>query len=302
MFTNLKTSKTVHKNNLNNKNEKDVNILKKPINRLGSLSAKHSFKHSINYNINVNNTNQNDIINILNFANDIYQKDEHMEKDLVTKKVNINDLSKSDKAYFSPSSNSKKKLIIQFNSGDKIRKSNNEEDTKKVTNKMWKSSKIIPKNSKEKMNFSNFLNLKQNYLNENIAFNNNSKDKNDEINLNKLNGKNIINAGDFTTKTSKNLNYNFNKPKPKSIKKMKTRTKKCDKRNSKNKQKNSFKSIKSINKIDNQGQVKIIKEKEEVPNNDDCKNNKNNKNIKKNFLEFWQFLCCWNSRINDSGD
>jgi hypothetical protein len=262
-------------------------------NKLGSLGNKKRINNNI---INVKNSSQKDVMNLLKFTNNIYQKDEHLNKGMLTKKLNINEISNLDNTYFSPSSNQnfKKKLIIQFNSGDKIRKPSNEESLKRLVNKMSKSSKMLRRSNDEKINFSNFLILKQNNQKENMS---DSSSKNIEDII--FNSNFRFNSGDCTTKTPKNFHFKFNQYKFFKKNKSKKKTKKKEK---KGKQKKSSKSIKNNNTINNQileikNEIINIKQKDVISKDDE---NKIKKEQKKPFFKFCNLLCCWNSKLNDS--
>ena len=109
---------------------------------------KHEIKNNINYNININNSNANEFLNIIKFTNNLYTGDNHLQKEMPTKKVNINNLSKFDKNFNKDST--KKKLFIQFGLENKKRKS-------------FKTSNEIPQdnvdNKDKKTNFTNYMNV-----------------------------------------------------------------------------------------------------------------------------------------------
>ena len=230
-------------------------------------------KHNINYNININNSNTNEIFDLLKFTNNLYNQEGHLQKELPTKKLDINNLSKFDKNFNKDLT--KKKLFIQFGLNDIKRKS-------------FKSSNEIPKDNKDITNFSNYLKIKQKEINENGEDSNESEES--------INNNYNLNRGDYTSKSTKNAQFNFNRPKNKKSKKIKNNKtiheqieQENEKDNSKPKSRQTTKTKKESSKKFSK-QISIIKNggKEE-----DLKVNNDKKEKKKKF-NLWSCFCCLN--------
>ena len=235
-------------------------------------------KHNINYNININNSNTNEIFDLLKFTNNLYNQEKHLKKEIPTKKLDINNLSKFDKNFNNYLT--KKKLFIQFGLNNKRRKS-------------FRSSNEIPKDD-NKTNFSNYLKFKSNQIIEN-----NDESNEYEENINKIN---YIKEY-YTSKSTKNAQLIFNKPKIKKNSKIlknkiiyEQSEKENEKENSKLKQ--TTKTKKESSKKLNKKISKIInvekKEKEK-----EAKINTDKKEKKKKF-HFLSCFCCLNKELNDS--
>ena len=232
-------------------------------------------KHNINYNININNSNTNEILDLLKFTNNLYNKDNHLQKEIPTKKLDINNISKFDKNF--NKGLAKKKLYIQFGLNNVKRKS-------------FKSTKDIPKDNRNKINFSNYIQFKQNQNIENSE-DSNEYEENKTINISK---------GNFTSKSSKKNIFHFNKSKKKKNKKMKSKVifeqseKENENSNPKSKRtKNSKKG--SSKKFIEQVPQQMVEEKEKELKID---NDKKEKKYKFNLCH--RFFCCLNSELNDS--
>ena len=281
-------------------------------NRIQNHNAKQEIKHNINYNININNSNPNDLLNILKLTNNIYSGESHLQKEIPTKKLNINNLTKLDNN-FNNNDSTKNKLIIQFGLKNKDRKS-------------FKSSKNVKSNIK-KTSFSNYLNLKGDNEDEMVYENkieSSESDENNKINEHEHEHNNTHNfiIGNTSSKSEKNSLLIFNKPKrKKSRSKFKSdKNKKVKNKIKKESSKNTRKSSKSnktnkdinkdINKINNiaKNQINTIKEEDNneenkiensnIKNNNENDNEKNeeeNKKKKKNKFRLCSFFCCLNS-------
>ena len=83
-------------------------------NRIQNHNAKQEIKHNINYNININNSNPNDLLNILKLTNNIYSGESHLQKEIQTKKLNINNLTKFDNNFNNNDSTKNKLITLKF--------------------------------------------------------------------------------------------------------------------------------------------------------------------------------------------
>ena len=283
-------NKSFHKSNSINIKipEKDIKIINdenqnNKTSKFENLNSNNT-RQNINYNINVNNNNnQNNIINILKLTKNIYEEEEHFKKDLIPKKISSNNLSKFIKKPFVSSKN-----IIHQNlniglSANKIK--DTEEINKLRIKKMSKSSKFIEKKITKK-NIINLIQIEQKYNNDDhLSFNLNEESKN--IN-NKTNQNNTINDKDLEQKKNNNIK----------LKKSKTfKKKKYKKKNSKKCiELKSIKTIKSSNESINQILKLKNKKNEEVSKENDF----NNYNKKNKLFKFVNFLCCFNSKLNDT--
>ena len=256
---------------------------------------------------NIYDYNDNEIINLFHFANNLYQNDEHLSKNIISKKIDTNDISK-EKSFINvgrtSSMHQKKKLIINFGLNEQENqsiknlikenggKSNEENINTNSKNKQFSSIK-------EKNTFSNFLKStpKLNYP---------KKNRGDETYKNihwrkafNLNEKGKINGlqnfdGDMTAKNSK-------------IKFLKVRTfknkmscdldkkfeesnkKKINKINSPKSNKKKKKRVDSINSFKNKtNELENLKKEKEDNQNQEI--NVNNIKKKKKFCLF----CCFN--------
>ena len=179
----------VENNEKNSKNEKEEKNISPEIN------------HNINYNININNSNTNEILGLLKFTNDLYNKESHLQKEIPTKKLDINNLSNFDKNF--KNNLPKKKLFIQFGLNNPKRKN-------------YKSEKYIPVDNKDKTSFSNYLQLKQKQNCEN--------GEDDKIDSSGFEENINIKKGNYTSKSTKNVLFKFNGSKSKKTKKLKNKT------------------------------------------------------------------------------
>ena len=287
-FHRAQTSNNINiptKSNDNKKEEQKDNITKNE-----NTNHNNNINQNINYNINVNNNNQSNIINILKLAKNIYEKDEHFNKDLASKKLSSKDLSNFVKRSFASSS----KLILDPKIISSIRKKNKgEDDISKNKKKSSKSSKFLDRKSVEKKNVINLLKLDKSYNNEDFSsMDSNKDDKNNSYLNNNINNE-LLNISKIKNKKIK---------KSKTLKKKKS-NRKSDKKQDEIKSKNSIRTIKSNIKASNKSLKLKLKNKHneetsKLDDNDDNDYNTNKKN-KRNFFNFCHFLCCWNSKIND---
>ena len=74
-------------------NDKSQIINSENISKINSNSPKSKHRQSLKTfnSINNNNYNDSDIINLFHFANNLYQKDEHLSKNIISKKLDMND-------------------------------------------------------------------------------------------------------------------------------------------------------------------------------------------------------------------
>ena len=236
--------------------------------------------HNINYNININNSNTNEILDLLKFTNNLYNKESHLQKEIPTKKLDINNLANFDKNL--KNNLPKKKLFIQFGLNNQKRKS-------------YKSAKYIPKDNKDKTNFSNYLKLKQKQSYENGEENKiDSSGYEENINIKK---------GNYTSKSTKNALFKFNSSKSKKNKIFKNKViyeefeGENEKEKSISRSKNTIKTNKESSK---QIKKQLSKIKSEVKiEKSDSDNIIKNKKAKYKF-KFFKCFCCLNSELNDS--
>ena len=295
--SNMSQNQDISQNQDTSQNQSPSQNQKKIQTQIQNHNAKQEIKHNINYNININNSNPNDLLNILKLTNNIYSGESHLQKEIPTKKLNINNLTKFDNN-FNNNNSTKNKLIIQFGLKNKGRRS-------------YKSSKNFEPSIK-KDTFSNYLNLKG--VNEDEVLYENKIESSESDENNKINEyeHNIINnMGNVSSKSEKNSRFIFHKPnRKKSKSKFKKDKNKKLKKTKKESSKNTRKSSKSnksnydINKINNISNKIINTIKEEENNEENKIDNSNLKNEKeknenekkkKNKFRFCNFFCCLNS-------
>lgn len=257
--------------NLEN-NTNTVKLSKKEVNT-NKENISPEIKHNINYNININNSNTNEIFDLLKFTNNLYNQEGHLQKELPTKKLDINNLSKFDKNFNKDLT--KKKLFIQFGLNDVKRKS-------------FKSSNEIPKGNKDKTNFSNYLKIKQK---ENFENSENSGESEEDMNNNYN-----LNRGDFTSKSTKNAQFNFNKMKNKKSKKIKNKIIIYEQIEQENEKDNSKPKSRQTTKTKKESPKKFSKKiaKNKNGGKEELKINNNDKIEKKKKFNFWNCFCCLN--------
>ena len=275
---------------MENKSNTGKNSKNNSKNEEESKKLPSEIKNNINYNININNSNTKEILDLLKFTNNLYNQDGHLQKDIPTKKVDINNLGNFDKNF--KSDLTKKKLFIQFGLNNIKRQS-------------YKSTKNIPRSSKEIPNFSSYIKLKQKQRNEFFDDNKINSNQNEEnINVNDDN----INKDNYTSKSTHLNKSNKNKSKNKKNKKSKKKATKGTKgdsnqakRESNSKSKNNSKTkneiIQNINILN-----KPISETKKEEKDEETKIDNTNKkeDIKKNKFKFSRCLCCLNQDLNDS--
>ena len=242
-------------------------------------------KNDINNNINNNN---NDFSNIIQFNNKLYENDRHLNKLLISKKIEINVKNNTPNNQFFINLGSDK-----FNNNVNIIKENNGIDTsfksKKISdNSPRKRLSIEYNKSKEKSIFSNYLNIK--------LKNSPKKERGDESNKinnnidNNYNNKNYKTNkdGDITSKSNNNF---MSKAKTLKSQILDLPEKKKIKKNI------SIKTNKSkARKLDSLNSIKL--HDDDILKKENTKNKNNSKNKNKIFCLF----CCLNSAQNDSGD
>ena len=151
----IKTLKEKSNNNINREKEiymKEPNL---------ELHKKNSNRYD-----NSNNNFKNGVKNLLQFTSNLYENDEHLNKGIITKKIDMNNFPNSKKNNLVISGGSifqKKKLIISFGLNDQskdISLLNNKNCSfkRKVSNI---SNRKITNEQRKKNSFSNFLKLKK---------------------------------------------------------------------------------------------------------------------------------------------
>ena len=248
-------------------------------NQIENHNANQEIKHNINYSININNSNPNDILNILKLTNNLYTDESHLQKEIPTKKLNINNLTKFDNN-FNSNNLTKNKLFIQFGLKNKDRKS-------------YKSTKNIEYNI-HKTSFSNFLRLKGNNDDKMIYESKIESSESDEgVKINNPNNTHNFNIGNNSSKSAKNSLLIFGKSKRKKSRskfphdKSKKSKEKIKKDSSKKtiksyKSNKSSKEFKRTNNNSSKKMNKINEEKEENKNEEKKKGNNEEKNEDKN--------------------
>lgn len=239
--------------------------------------------HNGDLNYEINMTNENDFINILKFANNLYYKDEHFKKNIVSKKNKSNNslMLKNNLDLLGGIHNiyPKKKLIITFGEENNKKISHNISYNKIIPNKKKSNCNASSKDFKKNYNFSNFIKYKQ-------KKNSPSKNSEEEINYNNLNNNNYydLNDGEMTTKSCQQFYFN-SKSHGKIKEKIET--------NSKSKIPVKLKMMntkKSNNSKNNKTQIQDF----------DVITDVNQDNEKKKKKNFFCFLCCLNNKLDDS--
>ena len=243
--------------------------------------------HNINYNININNSNTNEILDLLKFTNNLYNRESHLQKEIPTKKLDINNLSNFDKNF--KNDLTKKKLFIQFCLNNPKRKS-------------YKSARNIPLDNKDKTSFSNYLQLKQKQIEKSGEENKIDSSEYEENIYVKYKNTNFK-KGNYISKSTKNAKFKLNTSKNKKSKRFKKniiyeqfeQENENEKSNSRSRQtaKTNKESTKNINK-----KLSIIKSevKREKSNIDNV--NEEPKNMNK--FSFRRCFCCLKSELDDS--
>ena len=152
---------------------KNFSKLGKDLISFGNYSPKR--KRSINYNFQINHKNpgkNGSIINMLRYANTLYEEDEHLKKGLLTKKIDMNNFAntkRNNEIFMSGRINhlfQKKKLIISFGLKEQNDALNqNKENVNRISaykRKISSISRDITSNElKDKNSFSNYLQIAQ---------------------------------------------------------------------------------------------------------------------------------------------
>ena len=277
------------------------------------------------------NNNENDSLNILKFTNNLYEKDEHLNKDLIVKKINMDNISKInnneiiitgkiDKSLL----NNKNKLIITFNLNEKVVNDNNlqlknnsfRKNSLYQTEKSYNSKEISSNGlnkSKDKQIFSKFLNENKKYKsNKDVStlealkkiYNNNDYNViiNNQSNKSKsnsfCNSLKIIKSNKDGDITSKNSKFFMSKAKPYKINNNKDKNMVKDNKNYKEKVLNKKISLQinnnNINKMEN-----INNNENQEYNNIKKEDQEVSKKVKVKNKKF-SFLCCLNFKRDDS--
>ena len=273
-------------------------------------------RNSLLYKMNNNKNQKTDgnIINLVNFTNNLYKNDGHLNKGIITKKIDMNNFpnTKKNSMIISSGCNNnifqKKKLIISFGLNEQNKDKSNAHERYSYKRKISKSS--YKKNSdgqfKSKNSFSNFIKIKKNKSpskerkmesNQNInkvtvnKYINFSSNKNNNLKKIKIFNSIINNDGDFTSKSNK---YDFSRAKtfkPNKVIKEKileesvpiTKTK-----------------TKYYAKI-NHNKSKII-ESNKNETNDLLENKKTSPANKRKKFNKINFFCCLSCKTNDDSD
>ena len=334
---NLKKTKTLKEKNknsvrYNNKKDKNKDKDKEILYQYSNISPKRRI--SVNYNNNYffNNSNkktkkESSYLNILKYTKKLYENDEHLNKQMLTKKIDINDLSKIKKSdlFISNKMNNKhfqkKKLIISFglneNENPILFQESYNKNLKSFKRKISSATRGKPSNelskNKEKSSFSNFLQFKQKsqnrenedetskhfYGNNYYNFDNNLIEENSNKNY-KPNK-----DGDITSKSSK-FYLRAKTFKTKNLSTGKILEEKTEKDDKNGKNKNKLKINQKANKIKNQKKESIISNKNKINDFDILKKespknieNKIENSTNKKKKKFW-FFCCFGSKENES--
>lgn len=250
-----------------------------------------SHKKNSNKHYNANNNFENGVKNLLQFASNLYENDEHLNKGIITKKIDMNNFPNSKKNSLVISGGSifqKKKLIISFGLNDQSK------DISLLNNKNCSFKRKVSNisnrklsNEQSKNSFSNFLKIKK--------IKSTTKERKEISNNNNhykmIKYSNIPNNdGDFTSKSCKYDYLRARTFKPKRIIAEKIFEEiepvKYKKKNSKIH--NSKSKIIDTNKNETND---LIDSKKESPKN---KNKTKNKKF--------NFLCCFKCKFNDDSD
>ena len=297
--------------------DKNISKLGKDLISFGNFSPKR--KKSTNYNLQINlNPGKNDsIINMLKYANTLYEDDDHLKKDLLTKKIDMNNFSntkRNNELFMSGRKNplfQKKKLIISFGLKEQNDNLNQNKENANIMSTFKRKISSISKGRssnevKDKNCFSNYLQINQKFKTPNKE-KEKDKDKekrdqekkhshknNDGNKINNNNSNRIYKAnkdGDITSKSSK-----FYLLREKTYKIKNNCVKISEETNNdlvKINQKNKSKKKESINSNKNPTNDFDITKRES------SKKEKDNINKKKKKI---CFLCCFNPKESDSDE
>ena len=261
------------------------NIEKVSKNEIKNPHSKFDINHNINYNININN-NPNDLLNLLKLTNKLYNDDDHLQKEIPTKKIDINNLTNFDKNLKDDSN--KKKLYIQFGLDNRGKRG------------FQSAIEMETNNNKNKDNFSKYIEVKNEYAKENEDEQKiNSSELEENINFYNKNFNNengVVKSPIIKSKSNKKKkNKNKNKITKETVNKEKCETNQ-NVRQSINLNKEEIKKNNTIKSNKSKEKVKNIVKEEEIKI-DDC--NKDEEKKKKKF-NFFKCFCCLNSELNDS--
>jgi hypothetical protein len=301
------------KNNLKNQKIKDMESINVKSNKenesnKGLMSPKP--RKSINYSkynlikIKNNNSPGNEIVKLFHFANNLYQKDEHFNKNIISKNIDINNIpsNKSNHLFGITRVNSqrKKKLVIRFGLNED--NSNNNKIFKRKISNATKGKESSDFNQSKKNSFSNYL---ENYSRNKTPINriNSEVHQNDNFTKNKfLDNKksNIFEMSGNLSSKNKKVNLLF----AKTFKKENIYLEKISEENLLNKlnKKTTIKSNKNNNK--NLDTLTSINNKMNCLDNEikkeNSKNEQNNNNIviKKKKKKFFLFCCLFSNDDN----
>jgi hypothetical protein len=267
-------------------------------------------RKSINYSkynlikIKNNNSPGNEIVKLFHFANNLYQKDEHFNKNIISKNIDINNIpsNKSNHLFGITRVNSqrKKKLVIRFGLNED--NSNNNKIFKRKISNATKGKESSDFNQSKKNSFSNYL---ENYSRNKTPINriNSEVHQNDNFTKNKfLDNKksNIFEMSGNLSSKNKKVNLLF----AKTFKKENIYLEKISEENLLNKlnKKTTIKSNKNNNK--NLDTLTSINNKMNCLDNEikkeNSKNEQNNNNIviKKKKKKFFLFCCLFSNDDN----
>ena len=305
----------------NTKDQPQINLLRaKTIKEAKGSSPKYrkstfgcedyspSLKRSVKFKIYINNNNvnnmKNSILNIQKLTNNIYNNDEHLKKEVVTKKIDINNIPNIKKSELFMSGNmdkliKKKKLRITFGLNEQKEINVNQNEFK--SNKLNSSKRKISSGSKGKS--SNDRNSFSNYIKINKINKSPSKEKHDDSNKN--NDINLVTENSTKNKpnregdvTSKSIKFNLGRAKT-----LKTKTN-CGQKIIEEKRKFKPKISERSNKSKTIKKVGLNSKKNQVNdtiNNSKKESPKNELNIKKEKKKLCLF-CCLSQKSNDSDE
>ena len=278
-FNNLKKVKT------HNNDTESVNI-KKDIFHGGNINLKS--RNNLNIGIKREDSNKSDVFNFIEFANDLYKNDEHLKKSIIKRCESNQYIHKRNKINSGRNNDifKKKKLIITFGLNDE---NNNISNTNSKIQNNSKNTHLKRRIScinreisndfynKDKITFSNFLNLKSNI---------NPKEFGDETNCNNKENNEKGNA----VKLSKFGLANQKKSKTKKSQKKGMSSKKISEENKEEKIKPKSSAKIKVRKSNNKENETQINEVDII------------ENTKKKKKKHYCFLCCLTNKLNDSDE
>ena len=298
--------------------DKNISKLGQDLISFGNFSPKR--KKSINYNLQINHNNpgkKDSLINMLRYANTLYEDDDHLKKDLLTKKIDMNNFSntkRNSELFMSGRINhlfQKKKLIISFGLKEQNDNLNQNKENSNIMPAFKRKISSISKGRssnevKDKKTFSNYLQINQKFKTPNKEKEkdkdkekrdqekNHSHKNNDGNKINNNNSNRIYKAnkdGDITSKGSK-----FYLLREKTYKIKNNCVKILEETNNdlvKTNQKNKSKKKENINNNKNPTHDFDITKRESSQKEKDNINKKKKKIC---------FLCCFNPKESDSDE